>query len=198
MIGNSARDGGFGVPTSPEERDVFRWAQLLILLEVAESTTVQVKTIDQLGYYDFFAANPFSVVGNEDARDKDDRVSLRLAGFSEKQLSYASTGDRFASRRRKLQYDLAQLVAYGLVHVHGAEYKISASGETLASQLDSVYADAYRSSARIILRRLGRLSARGLNDTVQRVLGQSWLLIDFLDDVADPIPGDPGRSGSRG
>ena len=55
----------------------FRLAQLLLLFEVA-GVVDHPLGLDRLGYYDFFAANPFLVVGESDQS----RVDLRLAGFS--------------------------------------------------------------------------------------------------------------------
>lgn len=179
------------VPGAPEDREVFRLAQLTLLLEVAETQRVQVRTVDRLGFYDFFSANPFIVTSGEEDRDVADRLALRLAGFSDRQLSYASTGQRFASRRRRLQHDLSLLLAYGLVAIGPRGYLLTPSGRTIAEGLTSVYADGYREAARVILRRLGRLSDRGLAQSAAAWLGRSWLLIDLLDDIAETTPSTP-------
>jgi hypothetical protein len=49
--------------------------------------------------------------------------------------------------------------------------------------LNSIYADAYRASASIVLRRLSSLSGAALERLAQGWLGESWLLIDLLDDI---------------
>jgi len=57
------------VPGAPEDRHVFRLAQLTLLLEVAEGLRIPVSTVDRLGFYDFFSANPFTAVSGEEDRD---------------------------------------------------------------------------------------------------------------------------------
>jgi len=187
------------VPGSPEDRHVFRLAQLTLLLDVAEGNQTPVKTVDRLGLYDFFAANPFVVTSGDSDRDADDRLALRLAGFSNRQLSYASTGQRFASRRRRLQHDLSLLVAYGLVTIASNGYVLTPLGSRITEQLTSVYADAYREAARVVLQRLGRLSDRRLTENATEWLGRSWLLVDLLDDISETTPGvsDSPSSGRR-
>lgn len=180
------------VPRSPEDRQVFRLAQLTVLLEVAGEEKIAMQTVDRLGFYDFFSANPFVVVSGDDRRDATDRLTLRLAGFSSRQLSYASTGQRFVSRRRRLQHDLALLIAYRVAEIDETGYTLTPSGQELAARLSSVYAEAYRDAARVVLRRLRRLSDRQLRQQADEWLGRSWLLIDVLDDVAETTPASRG------
>ena len=185
------------VPDSPEDRQVFRLAQLTLLLQIAGEEAAPVRSVDRLAFYDFFSANPFVVVSGDTTRDNADRLTLRLAGFSDHQLSYASTGQRFVSRLRRLQHDLSLLVAYGLVMIEDEGYGLTDSGRAVASQFTSVYADAYREGARVVLGRLKRLSDRGLKRSAEEWLGRSWLLIDVLDDVLEATPGATAR-GNRG
>lgn len=173
------------VPTAPDDRLIFRLAQLTLLLEIASRDDVRVPTVDRLGFYDFFSANPFVVASGATRQDAEERLTLRLAGFSSQQLSYAATGQRFASRRRRLQHDLSLLLAYGLVQISDNGYGLTELGGELASNLTSAYADGYRQSAQLVLNRLKRLTDRQLLKQVQDWLGQSWLLIDVLDDVAE-------------
>ena len=176
------------VPGVPEDRQVFRLAQLALLLQVAGDSQASVRTVDRLGVYDFFAANPFAVTAGDERRDEEDRLALRLAGFTDRQLSYASTGQRFASRRRRLQHDLSLLLAYGLTVINSEGYVLTPLGKAIAEGLTSVYADAYREAAQVVLRRLGRLTDQKLAEHVEKWLGQDWLLIDLLDDVAETTP----------
>jgi hypothetical protein len=176
------------VPDAPEERSVFRLAQLILLLEIADFQNVSMKTVDRIGLLDFLSANPFIVASGDDSKDRVDRLKLRLAGFSERQLSYASTGERFVSRRRRIQHDMALLVSYGLVTIEAKGYKLTSTGARLATELTSMYADSYREAAAIVLKRLGRLSDKRLTEQSTEWLGRSWLLIDFTDDVAETVP----------
>jgi hypothetical protein len=184
------------IPGELEDRQVFRLAQMTLLLEVAGEAGVPVRTIDRLGVYDFFSANPFIVVG-EDERDRADRVRLRLAGFSDRQLSYASTGQRFTSRRRRLQHDLSLLLAYHIVALGPRGYVLTAEGRSIAEGLTSIYAEGYRQAAAMVLRRLGRLSDRRLNQQVDGWLGKSYLLLDLLDDVTETTPTTTRVTGRR-
>lgn len=170
-------------PWEPEDSHIFRLAQLVLLLSVTGQMGKRVTTVDRLGYYDFFAANPFVVLEPDSQRDQRDRLSLKLAGFEQRQLSYASTGERWASRRRRLQHDLALLISLGLVTLEGGAFDLTLSGQELSTQLSTVYADAYRTSAAVVLRRLTRMSDRALRENVERWLGSSWLDVDLLDDV---------------
>jgi hypothetical protein len=172
------------VPSSLDESLIFRLAQLLLLLEVARATQTRIDSVDRLAFSDFFAANPYLVLGSEE-RDQNDRRQLQLAGFSDRQLSYAAAGERFISRRQRLQHDLALLLAHGLLSLHEGHYNATGDGLELASHLDTVYADAYRTSAEIVFRRLKPLGAGALRRTSEAWLGKSWLLIDLLDDVRE-------------
>lgn len=172
------------VPVSIESRTTFRLARLVLFLAVATDRGRPVPSVDRLGYYEFFADNPFMIIDGDAAADGADRLALEMAGFSPVQLSYASTGQRFASRRQRLQHDLALLVARDLVRIGESGFETTSSGDSLANSLNSVYADAYRTSASIVLRRLGSLSATGLDRAARTWLGESWLLIDLLDDIS--------------
>lgn len=171
----------------PENNGTFRKARMLLLLDVARTEGRAVASIDRLGFYEFFADNPFIVVDTDSRRDVIDRMKIELAGFSRVQLSYASSGQRFVSRRRRLQHDIARLVSRGLVTLGREGYAITDRGGQLAGDLRTVYADNYRISAEIVLRRLSGMSNRGLTEAVERWLGRSWLLVDLLEDVHDVV-----------
>jgi len=176
----------------PEQNSHFRLARLLLLLDVAREHGRQVASIDRLAYYEFFADNPFIVIEGDKARDRSDRATVELAGFSSIQLGYASSGHRFLSRRRRLQHDVARLVALGVATLGSAGYLITDRGAELAGQFRSIYADSYRQSAEIILRRLAPLSGKRLEAKAEEWLGHSWLLIDLLDDITDTeVPPEP-------
>jgi len=194
---DNVNDLSDAVPGVPEDRQVFRLAQLTLLLEVAADDQAPIRTVDRLGMYDFLAANPFIVTSGGERRDEEDRVTLRLAGFTDRQLSYASTGQRFASRRRRLQHDLSLLLAYGLAAIGASGYVPTPLGRAVAEGLTSVYADAYREAAHVVLRRLRRLSDRRLAESVANWLGRDWLLIDLLDDITETTPAVPINSRGR-
>ncbi|MFD9664317.1 hypothetical protein ACFWAY_22265 [Rhodococcus sp. NPDC059968] len=171
----------------PEESTTFRLARMLLLLDVAKKASRRIQSLDRLGYYEFFADNPFIVVEGSSQRDEADRTTLKLVGFSQVQLAYASAGHRFVSRRRRLQHDLALLVAYGLATLTNNGYVITDSGTEMAAEFQSVYADAYKKSSEIILRRLAGMSNKGLEIAVESWFGHPWLLLDLLDDVTDAV-----------
>jgi len=181
-------------PKPPEDRQVFRLAQLLLLMEVSQKSGVSIPTVDRLGYLDFFSANPFVVVRESSEREARERTTLRLAGFSGDQLSYASAGQRFVSRRRRLQHDLALLLGYGLVRVGSEGYELTEPGVRVAEQLSTVYADAYRESAAVILRLIGKSSNAQLRKNAEKWLGHNPLLLDFLDDVLEETTVDAAHT----
>lgn len=187
-------------PRDPEDRPVFRLAQLALLLAVASEEAVDVPTIDRLGYLDFFSANPFLAVQGDSTRDERERADLRLAGFTKRLISYASSGQRFVSRRRRLQHDLALLVGYGVAEVGSNGYGLTSRGQSIVPRLTSVYAEAYRVSARIVLRRLGRMSDAQLRRSAETWLDSNLLILDFLDDVSETTVREvaDSREGSNG
>src|SRR5579862_9066856 len=119
-------------PVAPEEHVLFRLAQLVLLLRVVDGTGRPGVGLERLGFYDFFAANPFLVIPPESVEE---RAQLHLAGFDERQLSYASTGPRFANRRRRLQHDVALLVAYDIGRLDANGWVLTARGAAVADRL---------------------------------------------------------------
>lgn len=173
----------------PDDLLTFRIARLLLLLDVVAALELKKPLdIERLGFYDFFAANPFLVLGDDEAA----RREVALAGFSSSDLSYQSSGHRFANRRARLRNDLAMLIAYGLavaaVEGQRVVYRISERGKGLVDELHSLYATAYRSSAELIVGRLDRLSDKRLREDAKRWLNDERLLIDLYD-IDDGIPG---------
>lgn len=168
----------------PEERTVFRVSQLCLLLAATDETNAKLTSLDRLAYFDFFAAHPFIVLdGDSPEKDARDRLILRLEGFADRQLNYGTIGHRFTTRRKRIQYDFALLVSRGLAQVSSNHYAVTDSGKQFANALETVYADAYRTAATIVLKRLGNLSETRLRTKAEKLLGTSWLLIDFLADV---------------
>lgn len=172
----------------PDDLLIFRVGRLLLLLDVLALLRLRKPVdIERLGLYDFFAANPFLVVGGEDPQ----RREVSLSGFSSYDLSYQSSGHRFANRRKRLRNDLAVLVAYGAAtaSVEGQRVVYSATdrGRELASSLTTLYASAYRRSAEIVVARLDRLSDKRLRNDAKNWLNDERLLIDLYDD--EPFEG---------
>jgi hypothetical protein len=160
---------------APETFAPFRLGQLLLLLATIDSASAGSTSIDRLGYYDFFAANPFLVV---EPRTRDGR-RLLASGFDYLNLDYQSSSQRFANRRGRLQHDLALLTAYGLIVVGSADgrvgYELTSSGRDAAMSFRALYADAYRASAAVVVGHLRRLS-----DAKLRVKAAGWLRADSL------------------
>jgi len=187
---------------SPEDHTVFRLAQLAILLD--EITPRDSKGIDleRVAYYDFFAANPFAIFEDGDISE---RARLHRAAFDERQLSYASTGSRFANRRRRLQHDFALLIAYGLATPRGGGYAIAERGTDFVAELTALYAEQYRESVRVVHTRLKRLSDTQLAIAARRWLQTPSLLLDLYGDSElgpdlvtsqSPTPSSRNRSGA--
>lgn len=169
---------------SAERHDSLRLAQLIILLDEVAPPGARGLDIERLAYYEFFAANPFAIVPADDVRA---RARLRHAAFAEVQLSYASTGSRFANRRRRLQHDLARAVALGLVEPRSSGWGISPRGSEVARTFDALYAAHFRVSANVVHSQLRRLSDAQLNKNAKEWLRSPSLLLDLYGSAeSDP------------
>lgn len=171
---------------TPEDHVNFRLGQLLLLLWTLRETDNAGAHLERLGYYDFFAANPHLLINAQDP----ERSRLLMDGFDPSALSYASPGQLFSSRRERLQHDLALLVGYGLAVVRRepgrVAYNIIEPGQQIASQFTALYARAYVTSARTVIRKLSKLS-----DSRLRAEARDWLRApDALLDLIDRAPSE--------
>lgn len=179
---------------SPEDHTVFRLAQLLILLvEVVPPKAVGLD-LERIGYYDFFAANPFAMIEQANTRD---RARLHRAAFDEAQLSYASTGSRFANRRQRLQHDLALLVSYGLVVPRSGGYGSTERGAQVAETFGALYADQYRESVRVVHQHLKKLSDPQLAASARKWLRTPSLVLDLYGVTASDRDGVPAATNNQ-
>jgi hypothetical protein len=161
---------------APEDFVAFRLAQLVILLSEVAPANARAIDLERLGYYDFFAANPFVIF---ESNDRLQHAQLHQASFDERQLSYASTGSRFANRRKRLQHDVALLISCGLAGPRGGGYGITQNGENFVESLSALYVDQYRESVRVVHERLRRLSDSQLAQASRRWLTTPSLLLDL-------------------
>jgi hypothetical protein len=179
----------------PEDDPVFRQARLILLLAAAGEGL----DLERLGIYDFLAEHPLLLAREE---TDPDRLPLLLAGFDDRASSYASAPHRFVSRQLSLPQDIEKLVASGLVEVltdGRIRYRLTDAGRTLAGQFSARYSQAYTAAARIVLRRVRRLSGRKLRENMRE-----WLTVvavphhDGLGGRLDPahvIDLDPAAEG---
>jgi hypothetical protein len=168
------------VPRRPDNFLEFRLGRMLILLDtMAELEMSKPLHMERLGYYDFFADNPFLIFHEDDS----ERRRLQLAGFSRRTLSYNSAAQRFTNRRARLKHDLSLLAARSLVVISapGRHITFSASddGRRLASELHTFYGQAFRSSAAVVVRHLNRLSDKALTEHARGWLKAEPFLIDI-------------------
>lgn len=161
---------------APEEHTVFRLAQLAILLGEIAPAGDRAVDLERLGYYDFLAANPFVVV---EAKDSRERARLHRAAFDERQLAYASSGSRFANRRKRLQHDFALLVAYGLAERRADGYGQTPRGVEFVASLTALYVDQYRESVSVVHTHLKSLSDTALSRQVREWLRSPSLVLDL-------------------
>lgn len=172
---------------APEDHTHFRLAQLVILLAEIAPSVAKGLDLERIGYYDFFAANPFAMIPKTNTRD---RVRLNRAAFNDGQLSYASTGSRFANRRQRLQHDLALLVAFNLVEARGGGYGVTEHGEALAGQFHALYAEQYRESVRVVHQHLRKLSEPQLAASARSWLRTPSLILDLYGAPTTTIVAD--------
>lgn len=153
---------------SPDDVAVFRCARLLLLLDLVHDDTPAGLDAERLGVYDFLATYPLLLAR---AADDPDRVLLQLAGFDDRAVAYASAGHLLVTRQQRLPRDLSVLVDSGLVAVHAdgrIRYRLTVAGRDAARRLTAAYANSYVTAARIVVRRLRRLSGRRLRLTVRQ------------------------------
>lgn len=147
---------------NPDDIAVFRHARLVLLLAVATEATPDGVDAERVGIYDFLAMHPLLLVRQ---RDDPDRLTLRLAGFDDRAVAYASPAQRFVNGQVRLARDLADLVGKGLVSVSATgrvRYRLTPVGAHMASQFTAMYSQSYVTAARVVIRRTRRLSGRRL------------------------------------
>lgn len=167
-------------PGRPDDVLQARLGRLTLLLAEAPKIPYRKPAdIERIGVYDFFADNPLLLFGE----DRVERRAVMLAGFDPNTFSYHSSSQRFANRRARMQHDLAHLLAFSLVapsvDASRVVYGLTDAGEELAARFSSSYADAYRISARLIVRELNQLGDRKLRDRVTQVLEARPFVIDL-------------------
>jgi len=121
--------------------------------------------------YDFLAAHPLLLAR---AEGDPDRTALRLAGFDDRAVAYASPAQRFVTAQLQLPGDLAALVGRGFIQVTATgrvTYQLTPEGADMAARFTAMYAQRYRTAARIVIRRLRRRSTRRLREDLRQ-----WLL----------------------
>jgi hypothetical protein len=158
------------VAVNPDDSPAFRCARLLLLLDLAAEDAPDGLDAERIGLYDFLSAHPLLLVRDE---DDPDRTTLRMAGFDERAIAYASPGQRLATAQQRLAADLSTLAGAGLVIVTVAgriRFQLTEPGRAAARGLRASYARSYTTAARIIVRRLRRLSGRRLREVVRRSL----------------------------
>lgn len=170
---------------------MFRLTQLVILLGEVAPAGGRTIDLERLGYYDFFAANPFSVIGADDMRD---RAKLHRAAFDERQLTYASTGSRFANRRKRLQHDFGLLVAYGLAERRADGYGQTPRGAEFVAGLSALYVDQYRESVNVVHARLKSLSDAALARAAREWLKTPSLVLDLYGS-AEHVDAEAAQTG---
>jgi len=166
MSGQRSGSGRSSCGMTPDDVAVFRQARLLLALECAGEPL----DAEHLGVYDFLAAHPLLLAR---AEDDPDRTALRLAGFDDRAVAYASPAQRFVTAQLRLGDDLAALVGRGLVQVTAAgrvTYQLTAEGAGMAARFTAMYAQLYRTAARIVIRRLRRRSTRRLREGLRQWL----------------------------
>jgi hypothetical protein len=176
----------------PEDEVQFRLAQLLLLLDAVADHELHGASLERIGYYDFLSANPFLVVPSDDR----EAGRLRLVGFDPQVLAYASSSQRFTSRRERIQHDLSLLVAYGCCEVRNHEkalsYVITDTGRMLSTRFTATYATSFSTAASIVVRRLRRLSDKALREQTAQWLrpaghdGPAAALLGILGAGPDP------------
>lgn len=158
---------------NPDDAAIFRCARLLLLLDLVRDDAPGGLDAERLGVYDFLASHPLLLARSD---GDPDRTALRLAGFDDRAIGYASPAHRLATAQQRLGRDLTMLVGEGLIAmtVSGRiRYRVTEKGRAAASGLNATYARSYTTAARVVVRRLRRLSGRRLRETLRRCTAAS-------------------------
>jgi hypothetical protein len=171
---------------SPEDVTLFNSARLLILFEVFENlSTKKGIDLERLSYYDFFAANPFLIIAEDDPM----RLDLEIAGFEISTVGYISSPQRFRTKRSRLKQYLSLLLSKNLIEVSNVEgkilYSITPLGIETASKIESMYAFAYRKSVEYIIKRLEKYSDKKLWENSSKWLEAKSFQVDLYDMIGD-------------
>lgn len=170
------------LPLRAEAFDAYRWAHLLLVGCVHGSATRRKPlALDRLAMYDFFTSHPFLVF--EPTSDAGRR--LVREGLEPRSLTYAAAPDRLANRRQRIQADVNALVARGLAILAAVDgrlvFQLTDGGTTTASALGSMYAQAVRTSADLVIEQLDRLADKTLRQRATDWTNHRALMVDILE-----------------
>ena len=166
-----------------EAFDAYRWAHLLLVASVhAERNRRKPLSLDRLAMYDFFAAHPFLIFDDQTTAPG---RSLVREGLEPRSLTYAAAPDRLANRRQRIQADVTALVARDLADLAANDgrlvFALTEAGQARADSLASLYAQAVRSSAALVIANLDRLADATLRSRATEWTTYRALLIDVLE-----------------
>lgn len=167
---------------SAESEDVFNSARLLLLFNVISSALGGKGTsINRLGYYDFFSAQPFLVFSEYSST----KIDLVLKGFELTTVSYMSSSQRFSNRREKLKYYLSSLLIRDLISIQNVDgeilYYITPRGKDIVNYFKTLYSLSYCQSAEIIVKKLSKLGDKRLDNEAKEWLKAKSFMMDLYD-----------------
>lgn len=171
---------------SPEDATLFNSSRLLLFFDVLHQLKLkQGIDLERLCYFDFFAANPYLVVAEGDPL----RLDFEINGFEPNKLEYASSSQRFNTKRESIKQYLSLLLCKGLICVKNEDakllYEITQHGIDAASQINSMYAIAYRKSAFCIIEKLKDYSDQKLWESASKWLESKSFRVDLFDMVEE-------------
>jgi hypothetical protein len=167
---------------SVEDATTFNSARLLLLFETLHIIDNEKSQIDmeRLCYYDFFAANPFLIIKD----DNPERLLLEIEGFDPNKLEYLTTVQRYETKRLQVKHYIAVLVSKGLITVENYDkkivYSITHLGLTISNRINSMYAIAYRKSVSFVIRKLKRYTDPQLNEQASIWLRAKTFQVDLV------------------
>jgi hypothetical protein len=170
------------VTYSAEDDLVFNSARILLLFQELSKQSDKGIDVERLTYYDFFSANPFVILSEDEASA---RLDFELEGFVPNKLEYSSSAQRYSSKRESMKHYLAMLLCRGLICVSNEDakikFKITEKGLSIADQIHTMYALAYRKSVRYVIKRLKDYSDTRLWESSRKWLEAKAFQIDLYD-----------------
>jgi len=176
---------------TPEDVVLFNSSRILLLFEMLEKNKIK-KGIDleRISYYDFFSANPFLAIKEDDPL----WIDLEIAGFKTHTLGYISSSQRFRTKRSLLKQYLSLLLSKNLIEIYNSEgkifYKITITGLEATSKMNSMYAITYRKGASLIINRFKKYSDEKLWGEASEWLEAKSFQVDLYDMSGDNYGND--------
>ncbi len=114
-------------------------------------------------------------------------LEIEVEGFDPNKLEYASTPQRYSTKRASIKHYLALLLSKGLITVANRNgkllYEITPLGIEISKKINTIYALAYKKSVYCIVKKLKEYSDKQLGEKASGWLEAKSFQVDLYDMV---------------